>query len=139
VYFVVLYCISKMARDRAYVMLIIDIIFELFICAKSITLINLERSKCMMQLRYCFFSVQPTGNQKIICTPRWAHASSADLHVLVFCSDLQFVRAEGWVFAHIGDEGYVESCAAGLARYRRHLDAEHVLIFTDIKKKHRQL
>jgi len=43
------------------------------------------------------------------------------------------------VFAHVGDEGYVESCAADLARYRRHLDAEHVLIFTDIKKKHRHV
>ena len=41
------------------------------------------------------------------------------------------------MFAHVGDEGYVESCAADLARYRRHLEAEHVLIFTDIKKKHR--
>jgi len=58
---------------------------------------------------------------------------------LFHCSGLQFVRAEGWVFAHVGDEGYVESCAADLARYRRHLDAEHVLIFTDIKKKHRHV
>jgi len=49
------------------------------------------------------------------------------------------VRAEGWVFAHVGDEGYVESCAADLARYRRHLNAEHVLFFTDIKKKHRHV
>jgi len=50
---------------------------------------------------------------------------------------LQFVRVEGWVFAHVGDEGYVESCAADLTRYRRQLDAEHVLLFTDVKKKHR--
>jgi len=56
-----------------------------------------------------------------------------------FRPGLQFVRAEGWVFAHVGDEGYVESCAADLTRYRRHLDAEHVLIFTDVKKKHRHV
>ena len=41
------------------------------------------------------------------------------------------------MFAHVGDEGYVESCAADLTRYRRQLDAQHVLIFTDVKKKHR--
>ena len=55
----------------------------------------------------------------------------------VCIAGLQFVRVEGWVFAHVGDEGYVESCAADLTRYRRQLDAEHVLLFTDVKKKHR--
>lgn len=49
---------------------------------------------------------------------------------------LNFIRAEGWVFAHIGDEGYTESCAAAITRYRRHLLAEDILIFTDVKKKH---
>jgi hypothetical protein len=49
---------------------------------------------------------------------------------------LNFIRAEGWVFAHVGDEGYVESCAADLTRYRRQLGAEDILILTDIKKKH---
>jgi len=52
---------------------------------------------------------------------------------------LNFIRAEGWVFAHVGDEGYTESCASEITRYRRHLDADDVLIFTDIKKKHRFL
>ena len=49
---------------------------------------------------------------------------------------LNFVRAEGFVFSHIGDEGPVHSCAAELLRYRRHLEAENIMIFTDIKKKH---
>ena len=55
----------------------------------------------------------------------------------VLCLGLNFIRAEGWVFAHIGDEGYTESCAAEMTRYRRALSAEDILIFTDIKKKHR--
>lgn len=56
-----------------------------------------------------------------------------------YCKGLNFIRAEGWVFAHIGDEGYTESCAAALTRYRRHIGADNILIFTDIKKKHRSV
>lgn len=49
---------------------------------------------------------------------------------------LDFIRNEGFVFAHIGDEGYIESNAGELLRYRKLIDAENVLIFNDIKKKH---
>ena len=41
------------------------------------------------------------------------------------------------MFSHVGDEGTIESCAADLLRYRRNMGAEHIQIFTDIKKKHR--
>ena len=54
-----------------------------------------------------------------------AHAAGAD-----------FVRVEGFVFAHVADEGVIESCAGELLRYRRAIGAERVLIFADIKKKH---
>ncbi len=40
------------------------------------------------------------------------------------------------MFAHVGDEGFIESNAGELLRYRKHIDAENVLIFNDIKKKH---
>lgn len=49
---------------------------------------------------------------------------------------LQFIRAEGFVFSHIADEGLIEAQAGELLRYRKAIDAEDVLIFTDIKKKH---
>lgn len=49
---------------------------------------------------------------------------------------LDFIRAEGFVFAHIGDEGSFDSDAGELLRYRKMIDAEDILIFTDIKKKH---
>ena len=49
---------------------------------------------------------------------------------------LDFIRAEGFVFAHMADEGYMESCAGELLRYRKMIGAEHVLIFTDVQKKH---
>jgi len=50
---------------------------------------------------------------------------------------LDFIRCEGFVFSHIGDEGWIDAEAGSLLRYRKMIDAENVLIFTDIKKKHR--
>jgi len=47
-----------------------------------------------------------------------------------------FVRVEGFVFAHVADEGLIEASAAALLRYRRAIGAEGVLVFADIKKKH---
>lgn len=49
---------------------------------------------------------------------------------------LDFIRAEGFVYAHVADEGIMESDAGELLRYRKMIGAEKVLIFTDIKKKH---
>ena len=49
---------------------------------------------------------------------------------------LDFVRAEGFVFGHIADEGYIDGCAADLLRYRRHIGADGILVLTDVKKKH---
>lgn len=51
-------------------------------------------------------------------------------------AELDFIRAEGFVFGHVGDEGYHDSCAGELLRYRKQIGAESVSIFTDIKKKH---
>ncbi|CAD5117275.1 DgyrCDS6064 [Dimorphilus gyrociliatus] len=51
-------------------------------------------------------------------------------------ANLNFIRCEGYVFGHIGDEGYIDSCAASLLRYRKYLNADNILIFTDVKKKH---
>lgn len=47
-----------------------------------------------------------------------------------------FVRVEGFVFAHVADEGILESCAGKLLRLRKELGAERIQIFADIKKKH---
>jgi membrane complex biogenesis BtpA family protein len=49
---------------------------------------------------------------------------------------LDFIRAEGFVFGHIADEGYIDGCAADLLRYRRKIGADDILVLTDIKKKH---
>jgi hypothetical protein len=49
---------------------------------------------------------------------------------------LDFIRAEGYVFAHVADEGIIESSAARLLRYRKAIGAEAVQIWADVKKKH---
>lgn len=49
---------------------------------------------------------------------------------------LDFMRVEGFVFAHVGDEGMHNSCAPQLIRRRAALRANHIKIFADIKKKH---
>lgn len=49
---------------------------------------------------------------------------------------LDFIRAEGFVFGHLADEGYMDSDAGELLRFRKQIGAKDVLIFTDIKKKH---
>ncbi|EFN85338.1 Uncharacterized protein F13E9.13, mitochondrial [Harpegnathos saltator] len=48
----------------------------------------------------------------------------------------QFIRAEGFVFSHVADEGFMDASAGTLLRYRRQIDAEDVLVFADVKKKH---
>ena len=47
-----------------------------------------------------------------------------------------FVRVEGFVYAHVADEGVMESDAAALLRYRRAIGAEDIHVFADVKKKH---
>jgi hypothetical protein len=49
---------------------------------------------------------------------------------------LDFIRAEGYVFAHVADEGLIESSAAKLLRYRKLIGAERVQVWADVKKKH---
>ncbi len=49
---------------------------------------------------------------------------------------LDFLRVEGFVFAHIGGAGLIEGCAGRLLRQRKDIGCEHIKIFGDVKKKH---
>lgn len=51
-------------------------------------------------------------------------------------ADLDFIRAEGFVFSHVADEGPMHSDAGALLRYRKQIGAQHIPVLTDIKKKH---
>jgi membrane complex biogenesis BtpA family protein len=64
-----------------------------------------------------------------------AGANSSALAVALAC-DASFVRVEGFVFAHVADEGLIEASAGNLLRYRRAIGADHIRVFADVKKKH---
>ena len=49
-------------------------------------------------------------------------------------ANLDFIRAEGFAYAHVADEGFIQSSAAKLLRYRRMIGATRVQVWTDIKK-----
>jgi uncharacterized protein len=49
---------------------------------------------------------------------------------------LDFIRAEGYAYAHVADEGIIEASAAKLLRYRKIIGAERVQVWADVKKKH---
>jgi membrane complex biogenesis BtpA family protein len=64
-----------------------------------------------------------------------AGANTAAMAVAHACGAV-FVRVEGFVFAHVADEGLIESTAGELLRYRQAIGAGNVRVFADIKKKH---
>jgi membrane complex biogenesis BtpA family protein len=49
---------------------------------------------------------------------------------------LDYIRAEAYTFAHVADEGLIESSAAELLRFRRKIGAGGVRVWADVKKKH---
>ncbi len=64
-----------------------------------------------------------------------AAANLAALEVAATC-DLDFVRAEGFAFAHVADEGIIEGDAGELLRRRAHLGCTEIEVWADAKKKH---
>ena len=51
-------------------------------------------------------------------------------------AQLDFLRVESYVFAHVGGAGIIEGCAGTLLRQRKALHCEHIHVFGDINKKH---
>lgn len=64
-----------------------------------------------------------------------AGANREALAVALACG-ASFVRVEGFVFAHVADEGLLQADAGPLLRYRRAIGADAVRVFADVKKKH---
>ena len=64
--------------------------------------------------------------------------AAADLEAMAVAhaAGLDFIRTECFCFAHVADEGIMESNAAKLLRYRRMIGATDVQVWADIKKKH---
>jgi len=63
-------------------------------------------------------------------------AANEDALEVAAAADLDFLRVEGYVFAHIGGAGLIEGCAGRLLRRRRDLGVDHIRVFADLKKKH---
>ncbi len=62
-------------------------------------------------------------------------ANESALEIAAACH-LDFLRVEGYVFAHIGGAGLIEGCAGKLLRLRKKLGCDQIKIFGDVKKKH---
>jgi uncharacterized protein len=63
-------------------------------------------------------------------------AANREALAVALAASLDWVRVEGFAFAHVADEGLIDSCAGELLRYRRQIGAEKIQVWTDIKKKH---
>ena len=51
-------------------------------------------------------------------------------------ADLDYIRVEAFVFAHVGGSGIINGSAGKILRRRKELKAEHIQVFADVKKKH---
>lgn len=49
---------------------------------------------------------------------------------------LDYIRVEAFVFAHVGGSGVINGSAGKILRRRKDLNAEHIKVFADVKKKH---
>ncbi len=55
---------------------------------------------------------------------------------VALAAQCDFVRAEGWTYAHVSDKGIAEACAGEVLRYRQAIGADRIPVFCDVKKKH---
>ena len=51
-------------------------------------------------------------------------------------ADLDYIRVEAFVFAHVGGSGIINGSAGKVLRRRKERKAEHIKVFADVKKKH---
>uniref|UniRef100_A0A8D9ELW2 Uncharacterized protein F13E9.13, mitochondrial n=1 Tax=Cacopsylla melanoneura TaxID=428564 RepID=A0A8D9ELW2_9HEMI len=86
-------------------------------------------SRVCTEVRKLLPSTMPVGVQILAGCNKAAVATAQ-------AAGLDFIRAEGFVFGHIADEGWVGGQAGPLLRYRTQIGADNILVFTDIKKKH---
>ncbi|VVC36640.1 Membrane complex biogenesis protein, BtpA family,Ribulose-phosphate binding barrel [Cinara cedri] len=81
-------------------------------------------------------AVRRTVSDCVPCGVQILAAANSEAIAVAQASGFQFVRAEGFVFGHVADEGYTDACAGRLLRYRESIGAREVCVFADVKKKH---
>ncbi|HVF66226.1 MAG TPA: BtpA/SgcQ family protein [Pyrinomonadaceae bacterium] len=62
--------------------------------------------------------------------------ANVEAMAVAHAAGLDYVRVEAYAFAHVADEGIIESSAAKLLRFRRKIGADGVRVWADVKKKH---
>ncbi|HKG12606.1 MAG TPA: BtpA/SgcQ family protein [Pyrinomonadaceae bacterium] len=62
--------------------------------------------------------------------------ANVEAMAVAHAAGLDYVRVEAYTFAHVADEGLIESSAAELLRFRRKIGADGVRVWADVKKKH---
>lgn len=73
---------------------------------------------------------------KLPCGVQILAGANLEALAVAHAAGLDFIRVEGFAFAHVADEGFIQSSAAELLRYRRSIGADHIQVWTDVKKKH---
>jgi uncharacterized protein len=73
---------------------------------------------------------------RLPCGVQVLAGANLEAMAVAHAAGLDFIRAEGFSFAHVADEGIIESSAAKLLRFRKQIGADHVQVWCDIKKKH---
>ena len=62
--------------------------------------------------------------------------ANVEAMAVAHAAGLDYVRVEAYAFAHVADEGLIQSSAAELLRFRRRIGADGVRVWADVKKKH---
>jgi uncharacterized protein len=81
-------------------------------------------------------AVAVKGASALPCGIQILAGANQEALAVAHAAGLDFICVEGFTFAHVADEGLIESSAATLLRYRRQIGAERVRVWADVKKKH---
>ncbi|XP_058833747.1 uncharacterized protein F13E9.13, mitochondrial isoform X2 [Topomyia yanbarensis] len=92
-----------------------------------------ETVSCMSRLA---LAVKETIRNAIPCGIQILACGNMEALAVSKACNLNFIRAEGFVFSHVADEGFTDATAGHILRYRKIIDAEPIGVITDIKKKH---
>lgn len=87
-------------------------------------------------LTRCALAVKSVLPKEMICGLQILALGNKEALAVSKIANLDFIRAEGFVFSHVADEGFTDACAGELLRYRSQIDAKDIKVYTDIKKKH---
>jgi membrane complex biogenesis BtpA family protein len=73
---------------------------------------------------------------KLPCGVQVLAGANTEAMAVAHAAGLDFIRVEGFAFAHVADEGLIQASAAPLLRYRKQIGADRVQVWADVKKKH---